>query len=181
MSNFNFEKFIRDFKAGSNPYDTSALKSPLTESTTPESTKEITKETYVNEFLSAVESKLKEFRDDSSEIDDLLSDLEDGPDVEDLYGDVTVSHGERKPYKPLMEKEEDEEEVEDEDIEISDEEDIDMDMDMEMEEEGGVDKLENHLESALKIARSMGDEKLADQIGNTVTFFTRQYVAREQD
>ena len=162
MSNFNFEKFIRDFKAGSNPYDTSAPKSPLTESTTPESTKEITKETYVNEFLSAVESKLKEFRDDSSEIDDLLSDLEDGDDVP----------------SNLMEKEEDEEEVE-----VSDEVEVDgeEDMDMEMEEEGGVDELENHLESALKIARSMGDEKLADQIGNTVTFFTRQYVAREQD
>ena len=104
-------------------------------------------------------------------------DLEDGPDVEDLYGDVTVSHGERKPYDPLLEKEEEEEE----EVEVSDEVEVDGEEDMDMEEEGGVDELENHLESALKIARSMGDEKLADQIGNTVTFFTRQYVAREQD
>ena len=226
MDNFDLNGFIRDFKAGKNPYGETPQS--LTESTTPEPTKETSKETYVNEFLSEVEAKLKEARGEMSdadvekidreadavrddldqiaklakdagedaedikdmvkeeeedekevEVDDLLSDLEDGPDVEDLYGDVTVSHGERKPYRPMMEEEEEDEE----EVEVSDEVEVDgeEDMDTDMEEEGGVDDLENHLESALKIARSMGDEKLADQIGNTVTFFTRQYVAREQD
>lgn len=177
MDNFDLNGFIRDFKAGKNPYG--GTPQSLTESTTPEPTKETSKETYVNEFLSEVEAKLNKFRDNSDEIDDLLSDLEDGPDVEDLYGDVTVSHGERKPYDPLLEKEdEDEEEVEvSDEVEVEGEEDMDTDM----EEEGGVDDLENHLESALKIARSMGDDKLADQIGNTVTFFTRQYVARDNE
>ena len=207
MDNFDLNGFIRDFKAGKNPYG--GTPQSLTESTTPESTKETPKETYVNEFLSEVESKLKEARGEMYDADvekngggetrlyemdiegimdmfggdmspadiDIVFDDEERDDL-DQIAKLAKDAGEDAEDIKDMVKEEDEEEVE-----VSDEVEVDGedDMDTDMEEEGGVDDLENHLESALKIARSMGDEKLADQIGNTVTFFTRQYVARDKE
>lgn len=38
--------------------------------------------------------------------------------------------------------------------------------------------VQDSLQAALETANSLGDEKLADQIGNTITFFTRQYVVK---
>ena len=60
-----------------------------------------------------------------------------------------------------------------------------MDMDMDMEDRGEVgltgDKkvVDDSLEAALEAARSLGDEKLVDQIGNTITFFTRSQIVKE--
>lgn len=183
MDNFDLNGFIRDFKAGKNPYG--GTPQSLTESPTPEPTKETSKETYVNEFLSEVEAKLKEARGEMSDADVEKIDREADAVRDDLdqIAKLAKDAGEdAEDIKDMVKEEEDEDE---EEVEVSDEVEVegeeDMDMDMDMEEEGGVDDLENHLESALKIARSMGDEKLADQIGNTVTFFTRQYVARQQD
>ena len=171
---------FRDFKAGKNPYG--GTPQSLTESTTPEPTKETSKETYVNEFLSEVEAKLKEARGEMSDADVEKIDREADAVRDDLdqIAKLAKDAGEDAEDIKDMVKEEEEDE---EEVEVSDEVEVDgeEDMDTDMEEEGGVDDLENHLESALKIARSMGDEKLADQIGNTVTFFTRQYVARQQD
>ena len=47
--------------------------------------------------------------------------------------------------------------------------------------EGDTQDILTHLESALEAARAKGDEKLINQIGNTITFFTRQYVVKEED
>jgi hypothetical protein len=84
------------------------------------------------------------------------------------------------------EKEEEEVEVEDEEIDVDlDQEEVDMDMDMDMEDGGKVgltgDKkvVDDSLEAALEAARNLGDEKLVDQIGNTITFFTRSQIVRE--
>ena len=69
----------------------------------------------------------------------------------------------------LNEQEEEKEEV-----------DIDMDMDIEDKDEVGLtgDKkiVDDSLEAALEAARALGDEKLVDQIGNTITFFTRSQI-----
>jgi len=47
-------------------------------------------------------------------------------------------------------------------------------------EEPGLSQEEEDIQNALKIAydqaKSIGDEKLADQIGNSITFFTRSHV-----
>ena len=93
----------------------------------------------------------------------------------------------------LREEEEDVEvDVEDE-IEADVDVDIDADMDMDMDSEkdgisvkqdadadlsGTVGDVQNNLEAALEAARELGDEKLEDQIGNTLTFFTRQHVVK---
>jgi len=101
-------------------------------------------------------------------------------------------------YSKLMEtkkkdKEEEEEEVEDE--EIKDDEEIE-DLENFYDLEGGGDKMhiyqdaetelsgisgdiQNNLEAALEGARQLGDDKLTKQIGNSLTFFTRQHVVKE--
>ena len=36
--------------------------------------------------------------------------------------------------------------------------------------------VQDSLQAAMEAANSLGNQKLADQIGNTITFFTREYV-----
>lgn len=92
-------------------------------------------------------------------------------------------------------KEKDEEETNDEEIKIDD---LETETNPEGEDsfeapEGGVGdefgggdeisgdtkEVQDHLQAALEAARTMGDEKLVDQIGNTITFFTRTHIVKE--
>jgi hypothetical protein len=80
---------------------------------------------------------------------------------------------------------EQEEEVADE-IEIEGEEETTEEPEMKDGEDtpklgGSNQKILNDLEAALEGAKQMGDEKLVNQIGNTITFFTRQYIVKEED
>jgi hypothetical protein len=89
----------------------------------------------------------------------------------------------------VFEAEEDEE-VE---VDVEDEVEVDTDADMEMDADvdginvkqdadaelgGTIGDVQDNLEAALEAARALGDEKLEDQIGNTLTFFTRQHVVK---
>lgn len=74
-------------------------------------------------------------------------------------------------------------EDEEEDIEVEDEVDIenpDMGMETQDEPAEGLSNNEQDIQNSLKVAYdnavAIGDEKLADQIGNTITFFTRTHV-----
>ena len=95
----------------------------------------------------------------------------------------------------LNEAEGDEEEDVEAEIEADVDVDVDADMDMDMDagedginvkqdadaELGGtVGDVQDNLEAALEAARKLGDEKLEDQIGNTLTFFTRTHVVKEE-
>jgi len=85
----------------------------------------------------------------------------------------------------LSEAKGDEEEV---DIDVEDE--IDVDTDAESVDAGEMEVTQNadagltgekkdvqdNLEAALEAAKAIGDQKLVDQIGNSITFFTRQHV-----
>jgi hypothetical protein len=86
-------------------------------------------------------------------------------DPEELYGEEEIEEAKKD---------------KEEDIELDSEEDITLDIPAEEEVSpnvGGNEKeLQGHLESALASAKSMGDEKLVNQIGNTITFFTRTHV-----
>lgn len=75
----------------------------------------------------------------------------------------------------LEEKEEEEEETEEE----TESEEIDMDMDMNMDE-GDNSVVLDALTKALEQAKQIGDEKLVDQIGNTITFFTRTHIVGKE-
>jgi len=85
------------------------------------------------------------------------------------------------------------EEEEDVEVAVSDEEE--MDIEEPAEDEGEVEVEDNakteltgdkkdvsdNLEAALEAARALGDEKLVDQIGNTITFFTRAHIVKEDE
>ena len=87
------------------------------------------------------------------------------------------------------------EEEEDEDVEVavSDEEEMDIEEpaedagEVEVEDDakteltGDKKDVSDNLEAALEAARALGDEKLVDQIGNTITFFTRAHIVKEDE
>jgi hypothetical protein len=63
-----------------------------------------------------------------------------------------------------------------EDVDVVDAEDMPEDMpEDDLSDEGDI---MGHLEAAMEAARSLGDEKLMDQLGNTITFYTRQHIAK---
>lgn len=78
-------------------------------------------------------------------------------------------------------KEEEEVDVEDEVETTTDneKEGISVQSDAESDLTGVVGKIQDNLEAALEAARELGDEKLENQIGNTLTFFTRAHVVKE--
>jgi len=86
-------------------------------------------------------------------------------------------------------------EAEEEDVELEDTEEIDVDTDTETADAGEVDveadaevsmtgdtkEVQDNLEAALEAAKALGDQKLVDQIGNSITFFTRTHVVGKKD
>ena len=74
----------------------------------------------------------------------------------------------------LSEADEDEVDV---DIDVEDEVSVDVE---EPTEQGGLSQDEQEIQNSLKLAYdnaiAIGDQKLADQIGNSITFFTRTHV-----
>lgn len=80
------------------------------------------------------------------------------------------------------------EEVADEEVEVTDDFSIE-----EPQGPGGIDvtqnanadltgtkkEIQDNLEAALEAARTLGDEKLATQVGNTITFFNKQHVVKD--
>ena len=98
------------------------------------------------------------------------------------------------PGRPMFEAKKDEEEVTDD---VTDgEETVDVTDDFSMEEPQGPGKIDvtqnanadltgtkkdvqDNLEAALEAARTLGDKKLATQVGNTITFFNKQHVVKD--
>lgn len=88
----------------------------------------------------------------------------------------------------LSEKKKDKDEdvevdVEDVDVDVDvDDADGDMDMDMDADMGGGDENdVLQHLMSARKEAKNLGDEKLLTQIGNTITYLTRKHIAGTEE
>jgi len=86
----------------------------------------------------------------------------------------------------IEEAKEDEEDVEtEEDVKTETEEDVDIDSEGGLEDiaadmEGDEGDLMNHLMSALKVAKGMGNEKLTTQIGNTLKFFISEFISDKE-
>jgi len=135
-------------------------------------------------------SELQDYQDFDEEDVDMGEE-----DLEDIFrGEYSIDNPDfdRWGDDELYEAKKDEEETPEEDVEaeeeVETEEDIDVTDEETPEEEGGMDVPEmegdegeilNHLMKALGMAKSAGDEKLIKQIGNTVTFLTRQYISGE--
>ena len=72
-------------------------------------------------------------------------------------------------------------EKEEEDVEIEDTETVDTEeMPTEETPQGNPDDILDALKTALDGAKALGDEKLVDQIGNTITFYTRVHIVGQE-
>lgn len=156
--NFNLKKFLSENKTiqNSNPF--------LREESTEEK-----------------EAHLDAEKDDAAHIEDLEKDMEDDEKLDEVeVTEEEVTEEEVTEMEDeITEAEEEEVEVEaEEEVEVEAEETDDVEIDA-PEMEGDEGEILSHLMKALGMAKSMGDEKLTKQIGNTVTFLTRQYISGE--
>ena len=94
---------------------------------------------------------------------------------EDLY--EAKDDEEEIPDGETKETEETEEDGETEEVKVVDDSEFDATDETE-EGSGDEDGVMSHLEAAMEAARDLGDEKLIDQLGNTITFYTRQHIAK---
>ena len=170
------------------------LKKFLTENKTIEKSNPYLKEEMSDSEKEKVDREVDAVRDDLDQISKLAKDA--GEDAEDIKSALREKIREMVIAEledtSLEEAKKDEEETPEEDVEaeeeVETEEDVDITDEETPEEEGGMDVPEmegdegeilNHLMKALGMAKSAGDEKLIKQIGNTVTFLTRQYISGE--
>jgi hypothetical protein len=106
--------------------------------------------------------------------------MEDAPESEvDFLAELESMLGEDDLYEA---KEDEEEEIEVTD-EFSTEEPqgkgkIDVTQNADAELTGDIKMVQDNLEAALEAAKALGDDKLATQIGNSLTFFTKQHVVK---
>ena len=108
-------------------------------------------------------------------------------DMKDALTKMKVSELKAKIRENILSTLNEEEEV-DVDIDVEDEVEVDAEADdIEIERKGVKAKVEvglspeeeivqDSLKAAMDAAQALGSDKLADQIGNTITFFTRQFV-----
>jgi DNA-binding phage protein len=169
------------------------LKKFLTENKTIEKSNPYLKEEMSDSEKEKVDREGDAVRDDLDQISKLAKDA--GEDAEDIKSALRekireMVIAELEDNYPMTEAKKDEEEEpakeevdteEEVDVDITDEETTDEEGDgMNVPEmEGDEGEILNHLMKALGMAKSAGDEKLINQIGNTVTFLTRQYISGE--
>ena len=173
------------------------LKKFLTENKTIEKSNPYLKEEMSDSEKEKVDREVDAVRDDLDQISKLAKDA--GEDAEDIKSALRekireMVIAELEANSPMTEAKKDEEdEPAEEEVDAEEEEEVDVDVDVTDEEttdeegdemnvpemEGDEGEILNHLMKALGMAKSAGDEKLIKQIGNTVTFLTRQYISGE--
>ena len=160
--------------------------------------KEIIKANFLSEAEDSKKGNSEEqkrmegaIRDDRDHIKSLEKDIKDNEDkLSKLKGDYKkdVSEGDNYYEDTVDEAEEvDVEDNEDIDVNIEDEVDIDdetskseIEVDSELAgEDSDISAILGLLTKAQSEAKALGDEKLMDQIGNTITYYTRQHVVAE--
>ncbi len=97
-----------------------------------------------------------------------IDNMEDAPESEvDFLAEIDAI---------LAEAEGDEEEVAVDDTEVAVDGEENIDVDTTTEVDPNVKAVQDALTQAQAAAQKLGDPKLTDQIGNTITFFTRAHV-----
>jgi hypothetical protein len=151
--------------------------------------KEIIKTNFLSEAEDSKKGNSEEqkrmegaIRDDRDHIKSLEKDIKDNEDkLSKLKGDYKEDVSEAE--------EVDVEDNEDINVDIEDEVDIDdesseseIEVDSELVgEDSDVAAILGLLTKAQSEAKALGDEKLMDQIGNTITYYTRQHVVAEEE
>ena len=129
------------------------------------------------------------FDDAKDDIKDTLSKMKVSEFKEKIRTEILSTLSEESQYEASLYSEaEIDEEVERFLKEADEEVDVEVDGDNIDIEDKGVDAtievglspeekvVQDSLQAAMEAANSLGNQKLADQIGNTITFFTREYV-----
>jgi hypothetical protein len=139
----------------------------------------------VGEFIKALDDLVDEYHAELYLNDELFAAMNDVKSAaklemgrEDEMDDMPGFEGTKDSLRSLG-LEEAEEEVEDEEVDVTDgEEEVETtDVETTTEVDPNVKAVQDALTAAQAAAADLGDEKLTDQIGNTITFFTRQHVA----
>ena len=120
-------------------------------------------------------------------LNDIIYQLLDNGHIQPETADDLLNAISNSPSDNIYEKEE-----VDVDIDVEDEVDVDVEADdIEIERKGTTAKVEvglspeeeiiqDSLKAAMDSANALGNDKLADQIGNTITFFTREYIVGDR-
>ena len=129
------------------------------------------------------------FNDAKDDIKDTLSKMKVSEFKEKIRTEILSTLSEESQYEASLYSEaEIDEEVERFLKEADEEVDVEVDGDNIDIKDKGVDAtievglspeekvVQDSLQAAMEAANSLGNQKLADQIGNTITFFTREYV-----
>jgi urease accessory protein UreE len=129
------------------------------------------------------------FNDAKDDIKDTLSKMKVSEFKEKIRTEILSTLSEESQYEASLYSEaEIDEEVERFLKEADEEVDVEVDGDKIDVQDKGVDAtvevglspeekvVQDSLQAAMEAANSLGNQKLADQIGNTITFFTREYV-----
>ena len=105
-------------------------------------------------------------------------------ELKEMIRNAFLNETEIEEIDMLEAEEEDKEDVEvdaeeidiDTDAETADAGEVDVEADAEVEMTGDKKEVQDNLQAALEAAKGLGDQKLVDQIGNSITFFTRTHV-----
>jgi hypothetical protein len=164
--NFDLKKFLLENKTmeNSNPYSKNNSKTTLTEGTVRDRIREM----VLNELGQNPDySDFDEMEDEYTDEETYFTHTQDLEDEAFPYTDDLDN---------LSEAEEEEEETEEiETEETPDDEEAALGT-VAADMEGDEGELMNHLMSALKMAKTMNNEKLSTQIGNTLKFFVSEYI-----
>jgi len=144
----------------------------------------------IEAFLKALDALVDEYHAELYLNDEFFSAIDDvklaaKAEMGGPVGDIPGFEGTKDALDSLSIREEEEEvEADTEDIEV----DTDVEMDTEVPAEptspkmdGDAKEVQDNLEAALAAAKAMGDQKLVDQIGNSITFFTRTHVVGKEE
>ena len=166
--NFDLKKYLKDNEVieRSNKY----VAATLNEGTKKDELREKIKDMVMAEMAGMEDSMEEGYgKYEEDDMDEAMSkkkkSLDDGIKTADSY---------------MNEVEDEIESDESEDVETEEEVDVVDTEDMPEEEEAVADKsgIMGNLEAAIEAARKLGDEKLIDQLGNTITFYTRQHISK---
>ena len=143
--------------------------------------------TYTDKDLDDLLSIVLKYVEDPNDAEEEIAKFDAGG-FDAMSSSLTANLLRDKDYNDWYNKLHSIKEAEEEDVEVEDEvevtadekEGIDVKQDAESDLTGVVGDVQDNLEAALEAARKLGDEKLVDQVGNTLTFFTRTHVVKEE-
>ena len=176
--NFDLKKYLKDNEVmeKSNKYVAATLKED----------KKVEEKKPLKEGKDALREKIKNMV--MAEMADMEDSMEEGygkyeeDDMDEAMSKKkkSLDDGIKTADSYMNEAEDEIESDESEDIETEEEVDVVDTEDMPEEEDVVTDKggIMSNLEAAMEKARELGDEKLIDQLGNTITFYTRQHISK---